>query len=103
MAHPGAPRRWDQAAIRDALGDWLAQTGQVPRRNDWSGERADQAGGAQRKWMREHPRWPSSSCVAAHFGSWSAALDAAGLPARKLTFRALGGREPALAQRSGRL
>jgi AcrR family transcriptional regulator len=86
MAHPGAPRRWDQAAIRDALRDWLAQTGQVPRRNDWSGERADQAGGAQRTWMREHPRWPSSSCVAAHFGSWSAALDAAGLPARKLTF-----------------
>jgi hypothetical protein len=32
------------------------------------------------------PKWPSSSCVAAHFGSWSSALDAAGLPARKLTF-----------------
>lgn len=38
------------------------------------------------KWMDEHPRWPSSSCVAAHFGSWSAALAAAGLPARRLTF-----------------
>ena len=28
----------------DALRDWLAQTGQVPRRNDWSGERADEEG-----------------------------------------------------------
>jgi hypothetical protein len=36
--------------------------------------------------MREHPRWPSSSCVVTHFGSWSAALAAAGLPARSLTF-----------------
>ena len=40
----------------------------------------------QRKWMRERPRWPSSSCVAAHFGTWSAALEEAALPARRLTF-----------------
>jgi hypothetical protein len=33
--------------------------------------------------MREHPYWPSSSCVAAHFGTWSKALRAAGLPGRK--------------------
>jgi DNA-binding transcriptional ArsR family regulator len=86
MAHPGAPRRWDQPSILAALHDWMAETRQVPRRNDWSGERPDVAGAAQQKWMREHPKWPSSSCVAAHFGSWSSALDAAGLPARKLTF-----------------
>jgi hypothetical protein len=36
--------------------------------------------------MREHPRWPSSSCVCRHFGSWSAALHVAGLPARRLVF-----------------
>ena len=29
--------------------------------------------------MREHPRWPSSSCVVHHFGSWTKALHAAGL------------------------
>ena len=50
------------------------------------GERPDDAPPAQRKWMGEHPRWPSSSCVAAHFGSWSKALQAAGLSARCLTF-----------------
>src|SRR6201996_6498284 len=86
MAHPGTPRRWDDASILTALQQWLAETGRVPRRNDWSGERPDAAGRAQHKWMDEHPRWPSSSCVAAHFGSWSAAVAAAGLPARKLTF-----------------
>jgi hypothetical protein len=67
-------------------GDWFAETGRPPRRNDWSGERPGEAGHSQRKWMREHPRWPSSSCVAGHYGSWSAGLQAAQLPARRLTF-----------------
>ena len=44
------------------------ETGCPPRRADWSGERPERAGGAQRKWMAEHPRWPSSSCVAGHSG-----------------------------------
>src|SRR6201999_2572858 len=57
-----------------------------PRRTDWTGERPRLAGDAQRKWMREHPRWPSSSCVADHFGTWSAALERAALPARRLTY-----------------
>ncbi len=86
MAHPGRPGRWDRASILAALRDWRAETGRAPRRNDWSGERPGEAGSLQRKWMREHPRWPSSSCVTAHFGSWGAALDTAGLPVRRLTF-----------------
>lgn len=86
MRHPGRPRRWDREAIRDALRLWVAQTGWPPRRQDWSGERPEDAGAAQRKWMREHPRWPSGSCVTAHFGSWSGALRAAGLPVRRPTF-----------------
>jgi hypothetical protein len=86
VRHPGVPRSWDRAAILRALADWVGETGAPPRRVDWSGERPEHAGAAQRKWMREHPRWPSSSCVAGHFGSWSAALEAADLPARRLTF-----------------
>jgi len=86
MAHPGRPKRWDRPTILDALRAWFAETGHAPRRNDWSGERPDAAGRPQRKWMQEHPRWPSSSCVTGHFGSWSAALEAAQLPARRLTF-----------------
>ncbi|MDA0172958.1 hypothetical protein OJ998_27905 [Solirubrobacter taibaiensis] len=86
LPHPGRPNRWTRATTLDALRAWTAETGRPPRRQDWSGERAARAGSAQRKWMREHPRWPSSSRVAAHFGSWSAALRAAALPARVLTF-----------------
>jgi hypothetical protein len=86
VRHPGVPRRWNRASILEALRDWVRETGGPPRRQDWCGEQPANAGIAQRKWMREHPRWPSSSCVTSHFGSWSAALEAAGLPARSLTF-----------------
>lgn len=86
VAHPGAPGRWTDEAILRALRDWAAEMGAPPRRQDWSGERPGAASSAQRKWMREHPYWPSSSCVAAHFGSWSAALQDAGLPVRSLCF-----------------
>jgi hypothetical protein len=86
VAHPGAPGRWTDEAILRALRDWVAEVGAAPRRQDWTGERPGSASSAQRKWMREHPYWPSSSCVAAHFGTWSRALEAAGLPARSLSF-----------------
>ncbi len=86
MRHPGRPHRWDRDSIQVALRAWVEQTGRPPRRQDWSGERPDAAPPAQRKWMNEHPRWPSSSCAAAHFGSWGKALHAAGLSARSLTF-----------------
>ena len=86
MARPGSRGRWDRDSVVASLRAWITETGRAPRRQDWCGERPAQAGEAQRKWMREHPQWPSSSCVAAHFGSWSAALAAADLPARRLTF-----------------
>jgi hypothetical protein len=86
VAHPGTPGRWSDEAIIRALRDWVAETEDPPRRQDWSGEQPERASPAQHKWMREHPYWPSSSCVAAHFGSWSKALAAAGLPARDLSF-----------------
>jgi hypothetical protein len=86
QAHPGRRDRWSKATILAALRDWAVQTGHPPKRQDWSGERPARASDGQRRWMREHPRWPSSSCVARHFGSWSAALEQAGLDARRLTF-----------------
>jgi len=82
---PGVRGRWDRPAILAALQIWSEETGAPPRRDDWRGD-GDGAGPLRRKWMREHPRWPSSSCVADHFGTWSAALSEAGLPARRLTF-----------------
>ena len=79
MCHPGRPGRWSDEAILAALRTWTEEMGRAPRRQEWSGERPDHASPGQRKWMREHPYWPSSSCVADHFGSWSKALRAAGL------------------------
>src|SRR5262245_48067581 len=84
--HPGVPRRWDRPSILRALRAWVDETGEPPRRQDWCGERNAVTTSAQRKWMADHPRWPSSSCVRTHFESWSAALEAADLPARRLTF-----------------
>jgi Homing endonuclease associated repeat/Helix-turn-helix domain of resolvase len=86
VTHPGTPGRWSDEAILQALRDWTGEVGSPPRRQDWSGENPRLASAAQRKWMREHPYWPSSSCVTSHFGSWSRALESAGLPARSLTF-----------------
>ncbi len=86
LRHPGPRNCWTRPAILAALRAWTDETGRPPRRRDWTGERPESARDAQRKWMREHPRWPSSSAVAARFGSWSAALEAATLPARVMTF-----------------
>jgi hypothetical protein len=86
MLHPGAPCRWSDEAILRTLRQWAPETGRPPRRQEWSGERAPDAAWGQRKWMREHPYWPSSSCVADHFGSWSRALHAAGLIERAMSF-----------------
>jgi hypothetical protein len=86
MAHPGTPGRWSDEAILRALRDWAKETGRPPRRQEWCGEQRANAPAGQRKWMREHPYWPSSSCVAAHFGSWSKALYAAGLIERAFEF-----------------
>lgn len=79
MCHPGTPGRWTDEAILRALRAWAEEMGRPPRRQEWTGERPGDAPPGQRKWMREHPYWPSSSCVADHFGSWTKALHAAGL------------------------
>jgi hypothetical protein len=84
--HPGRRGLWSAEAILDALRRWTLEHGEPPRRRDWSGEHPAGAGAGQRRWMREHPRWPSASCVARHFGTWGAALEEAGLPARRLDF-----------------
>ena len=79
MPHPGRPGRWTDEAILRVLAQWTDEMARPPRREEWSGNQPQNASPGQRKWMREHPYWPSSSCVAVHFGSWTKALHAAGL------------------------
>src|SRR4051794_38276555 len=62
---------------------WTAEVGTPPRTYDWEPAIARLGGfpsaGAE-KWEREHPRWPHHALVRGRFGSWRAALGAAGLP-----------------------
>src|SRR5204863_8445316 len=57
--------------------------GRAPRWYDWAPGTAGAGGFALAgagKCEREHPRWPHHALVRARFGSWRAALEAAGLP-----------------------
>ena len=74
------PGSWDPAAIIVAVRDWAALVGRAPRAHEWSSTGAGAGSGAAR-WLAEHPRWPSAGTVVYHFGCWSDALRAAGLPA----------------------
>src|SRR3954453_9444692 len=79
-----SPGQWTDERILEALLAWLLETGKVPRCYDWSPAAARAGGfpldGAER-WEREHPRWPHRSLVVSRFGSWRAALEAAGFVA----------------------
>src|SRR3954470_22077617 len=91
VARPPRPRRlrrsgggaWTRERIIVALHAWADEQGRAPRSYDWAPATARAAGfptaGAER-WEREHPRWPHRALVTARFGSWRAALTAAGLP-----------------------
>jgi hypothetical protein len=70
----GGRRRWTRDAILERLGAWAAANdGNAPRRHDWGPDGApDWSAG----------RWPGERAVVARFGSWGAALAAAGLTAR---------------------
>ena len=74
---------WTRERIIAALQTWTDEQGRAPRSYDWAAATARAAGfptaGAE-QWDREHPRWPHRALVTARFGSWRAALTAAGLP-----------------------
>ncbi len=75
---------WTRERIVGALRAWAEEQGRAPRSYDWAPFTARAAGfpidGAE-KWEREHPHWPHYTLVRGRFGSWRAALQAAGIPA----------------------
>src|SRR4051794_11105126 len=90
VPRPERPRRvrcsrgwWSAIDVVQALRAWSKEVGSPPRSYDWS-PRAARAGGfplaGAQKWEGEYPRWPHHALVCARFGSWRAALHAAGLP-----------------------
>jgi hypothetical protein len=74
-ARRGTRPRATRAQVIRAIQAWHDETGAPPRSEDWV-----PTNDPQRKWAREYPRWPSYMTVRTHFGSWRAALDAAGRP-----------------------
>lgn len=67
------PPRADRAEVLAAIREWVKATGAPPRVEDWT-----PTSDPRRRWAREYPRWPSFMTVRTHFGSWPAALAAAG-------------------------
>jgi DNA-directed RNA polymerase specialized sigma24 family protein len=81
--------RWREAAVIAALRDWAQRYGEAPTATDWDRATAYRRGGAAKvARLVEHPTpVPSGTTVIARLGSWSAAIAAAGLPARSATRR----------------
>jgi hypothetical protein len=74
------PRIARAQALR-AIRNWTQETGHSPRVEEWA-----PTNDPSHKWAREYPRWPSNVTIRTHFGSWSAALEAAGLPVSRKTW-----------------
>ena len=64
---------WTRHEILAAIRAWAHETGRPPSSTDWNAPR-----GQESKWRRERARWPGGRLVSARFGSWDAAIVAAG-------------------------
>lgn len=76
------PDTWDAARVAAAMREWAREAGAPPKTYEWCPASARAAGlidAGETKWEREHPRWPGNTTVYRYFGSWSAALEAAGI------------------------
>jgi hypothetical protein len=92
---PGAPprycprcaaltrRRWTEEKVLEAIREWHRSTGAPPTLHDWSPAHAPEGHSGAARYLSEPGRWPSVPQVRARFGSFRAAVRAAGLdPAR---------------------
>ena len=66
--------RFTREGFVDALRAWVAETGRQPTCQQWSAAYTGEAD----KWRSEWPRWPAAGVGKWLFGSWAAALEAAG-------------------------
>jgi DNA-binding CsgD family transcriptional regulator len=81
--------RWTETLIIEAINDWVARYGDVPARIDWDRHMSRRRGHvAKVARLQAHPRpVPTPTPVLARFGSWEAALTAAGHRPRYATLR----------------
>lgn len=83
---PGGGSAWPRDRILERIGEWHQTFGQPPAASDWSPALAARRNGYQdsiRIFREADGHWPSTKIVTRAFGSWSAALAAAGLEPRR--------------------
>jgi hypothetical protein len=84
---PGtSPTRWSRESIVTALRDWHRRTGCRPTVTDWTPSQVRSPSAGE---LFATGAFPHASTVRAQFGTWSAAMQAAGLGAAKRCYRVL--------------
>lgn len=81
----GAKRTvWTREAIVRAIREWAELYGEPPAMPDWSPSSARHLGNPERaeRFLSANGRWPWATKVHQRFGSWNAALEAAGFKPR---------------------
>ena len=78
-------RVWSDEAILEAIKSFYVEFGRPPAVNDWNPAKAARLGHWERRALYQQRRvdWPHASVVQRAFGSWSAAIEAAGLQPRE--------------------
>jgi hypothetical protein len=88
-ATPSAPRgvigrpRYSKPEILEAMRAWAGRYGAPPTVVDWEPSRARRLGQAWRAARFESGEWPTARMVRGQFGWFNAAVEEAGLPARR--------------------
>lgn len=79
---PGYYVRWTKERIVQAMRDWAEEYGAQPTAMDWNGAMARRFGHEAQARRYEDGDWPSAHTVQRVFGSWNAAIAAAGFAPR---------------------
>jgi len=78
----GLRKRWDHGRILAAIDAWAELHGAPPAAADWNPALARRQGRPDRAERHAGGDWPFYSTVVLYFGSWSAAIEAAGWHSR---------------------
>jgi hypothetical protein len=80
-------RAFSKQQIIDAIHAWQAEYGECPKMIDWEPARARRLGQEWRAERFERGHWPSAKVVCGQFGSFNAAISAAGLTPQRTPSR----------------
>jgi len=78
----GLRKRWSRDRILAAVAAWVELYGAPPAAADWNPAMARRQGRPDRAERHAAGDWPFASTVSRYFGSWSAAIEAAGWRSR---------------------